>query len=102
MTHLYELIYFERLVGRYWLERLIRATTYVSGLDQAASAISKSVSALHTNDEYLTVASHLEDLLLHRISKEWGNRSSISSIMAQFLFSLNLGGYAFSSLHNIG
>lgn len=84
--------------GRFWLEELIRRLTYVSAIDQASSAVTKAISILHSNQAYLTVAFGLENLLFHRIGKEWQDRSSLSSLLGQYELSLLLGNLSFLNL----
>lgn len=76
---------------RFWLEKLIRSLTYVSAIDQASSAVTEAISILHSNQAYLTVGFGLENLLFHRIGKEWQDRSSLSSLLGQYELSLLLG-----------
>lgn len=79
-------------LGRYWLERLIREMTFVASFDQASSAISMANSLLRRLDsEFISVASALEDLLFHRLGREWDERCSLSSLAEQILFSFDLG-----------
>lgn len=81
--------------GRFWLEKLIRELTYVFAFDQASSAVASALSTLSSNKAYFTLAMGLEDLLFHRIGKEWQNRSSLSSLLAQYELSLLLGNFSF-------
>ena len=79
------------MAGRFWLERLIKGLTYVSAMDQASSAVKTTISVLHFTPDYLTIIPSLEDLLFHRIGKEWEDRNSISSLLEQYELSVILG-----------
>ncbi|MCJ1266903.1 hypothetical protein MMC22_006788 [Lobaria immixta] len=59
--------------------------------NQASSAVTRAISILHSNQAYLTVGFGLENLLFHRIGKEWQDRSSLSSLLGQYEFSVLLG-----------
>lgn len=43
------------------------------------------------DSEFVAVASSLEDLLFHRLGKEWNDRSNFGALLEQILLSFDLG-----------
>ncbi|KAL1999926.1 hypothetical protein VTN02DRAFT_3799 [Thermoascus thermophilus] len=76
---------------RRWLERLIEELTFVSPLDQAPSAIITARSHLHSDQQFVAAGSTLEDLLFHRLGKEWERRNRLSMMLEQIQLARHLG-----------
>ena len=72
-------------IRRYWLERLVRALTYISSIEQDASIILHFHSRLfHEKRSVLTSA--LEELLYFRLREDWINQVSFSWLLEQMRF----------------
>ena len=72
-------------IRRYWLERLVRALTYFSSIEQDASIILHFHSRLfHEKRSVLTSA--LEELLYFRLREDWINQVSFSWLLEQMRF----------------
>jgi hypothetical protein len=64
----------------------------VTPFDQAAAAVSTANSFLRRSDsKYGIVGSSLEDLLFHRLGREWDDRCNLAAMLEQILLSINLG-----------
>lgn len=72
-------------IRRYWLERLLRALTYISSIDQDASTILHFQTRLFHEKRSL-VTSALEELLYFRLRQGWTGQANLSWILAQFQF----------------
>lgn len=90
----------ERFSGlrRYWLESLLRELIFVSSFEQFSQAIIEVQSKISSagqnpgQDKGLSVlAANIEDLLFHRLGKEWAERNDISSLFEQIQVSQILG-----------
>ncbi|KAI9731582.1 MAG: hypothetical protein M1834_004702 [Cirrosporium novae-zelandiae] len=83
----------EKFLGirRSWLERLLREMTYISSFEQDTSALMKTHTKLFRRDRFAAIASCLEELLFHRLGREWDRRSDLSSLLEQIQLSQSLG-----------
>lgn len=70
------------IIGRRWFERLIEELTFVTSFDQAPAVLVMGKRHIHA-EMNSTIISCLEDLLFHRLGKEWSNRNKFSSILEQ-------------------
>ncbi|OCL09185.1 hypothetical protein AOQ84DRAFT_221144 [Glonium stellatum] len=64
----------ERFLGtrRYWLEQLLRELTYISSFEQDTSVLMKAQTELFCGNQFVVIASRLEELLFFRLrSVEW-------------------------------
>ncbi|KAI9889599.1 MAG: hypothetical protein M1814_005106 [Vezdaea aestivalis] len=91
---------------RSWLEKLLRECTFISSLENSSQAISKFKSKiLHARQHplqdkrFLALLADLEQLLFHKLGKEWKDRSDISSLLEQVQISY-LFGNMFHSFFN--
>lgn len=101
-------LYFKRALGqrfqsnflsvrRYWLESLVHELTFISSVQRSSQVIVKAQSDIlpvHSSQEthhLEVVASHIEDLLFHRLGREWQERSGLSSIFEQIQLSQMFG-----------
>lgn len=75
------------------MERLIEELTFVSPFDQAPSAIITAKSHLHSDQQFVAAGSTLEDLLFHRLGKEWESRNRLSMMLEQIQLARDLGKY---------
>ncbi|KAH0558795.1 hypothetical protein GP486_004563 [Trichoglossum hirsutum] len=76
--------------GRHWLEELLKATTYVSSVEHDTALVVEAKMNLFNNSKLAAVASNLEDLLFHRLRKEWDKRKNLSSLLEQIQLARNL------------
>ena len=72
-------------IRRYWLERLLRALTYVSPIDQDASTILHFQTRLF-HEKRSVVTSALEELLYLRLREDWINQTNLSWLLEQMQF----------------
>ena len=72
-------------IRRYWLERLLRALTYISSIDQDASTILHFQTRLFREKRSL-VTSALEELLYFRLRRGWTGQANLSWILKQLQF----------------
>lgn len=79
--------------GRRWLEILIEELTFVSSLDQAATAVVNARVHLQNNPILAAVPSDLEDLIFHRLGREWHERQSLTMMLEQVQLAHSLGIY---------
>ena len=70
-------------IKRHWLERLLRELTHLSAVEQHASTIAKTQAKLCYDREYIAILSSVEELLYHRLHKEWSKRSNFTSLLEQ-------------------
>ena len=70
-------------IKRHWLERLLRELTHLSAVEQHASTITKTQAKLCYDREYIAILSSMEELLYHRLHKEWSKRSNFTSLLEQ-------------------
>ena len=70
-------------IRRSWLERLLRELTFLSSVEQSASAIAKTRRELLRGDTSLAVRSSLESLLYHKLRTEWNDRSEFTALIEQ-------------------
>lgn len=70
-------------IKRHWLERLLRELTYLSSVEQHASAIMRTQVGLFHEKGFIAIASFLEDLLYFRLGNEWRQRSDFTSLLEQ-------------------
>ncbi|KAL9124703.1 MAG: hypothetical protein Q9217_005994 [Psora testacea] len=69
---------------RYWLERLLRELTFVSPFEQDAYVIRLMQVKLVDDHHVSIVKSSLEDLLYHRLGRDWNKKTtSYSSLLEQ-------------------
>ena len=85
-------------IKRYWLESFLREMVFVSSFEQFSQASmeaqSKILSASQNpgRDKRLAVlAASIENLLFHRLGREWNERNDISSLFEQIQVSQILG-----------
>ena len=71
------------LVGRRWLERLIRGLTFIAPIEQNTSIISNVQREIFGKIEFAAVRYSLEELLWYRLGKEWDERSDFTSLLEQ-------------------
>ena len=71
------------IIKRYWLEQLLRELTYLSAVEQHASTIAKTQAKLCYDREYIAILSSIEELLYHRLHREWSKRSNFTSLLEQ-------------------
>lgn len=94
-------LYYKRIMGerfqksflgtrRHWLENLVQELTFISSVERCSQVIVRVRSDLLAENPSqgarqapLTVASHIEDLLFHRLGKEWNERNDLSSLFEQ-------------------
>ena len=70
--------------GRYWLERLLRELTFVSPFEQDSSVVRSMQIKLVGDPQVSIVGSSLEDLLYHRLRRDWMEKpSTYSSLVEQ-------------------
>ena len=81
---------------RYWLEKILVALTFISGFEQDASVIGNVSRKLYPLGAWKTVSSCLEDLLFHRLGREWDIRHDLGSILDQFNQATLLGPHVYS------
>ena len=72
-------------IRRYWMERLVRALTYISSIDQDASIILHFHSRLF-HESRSVVTSALEELLYFRLREDWNNQANLSWLLEQLQF----------------
>ncbi len=72
-------------IRRYWLERLMRALTYISSIDQDASTILHFQTRLF-HEKRSVVTSALEELLYFRLREDWINQANLSWLLEQMQF----------------
>lgn len=72
-------------IRRYWLERLLRALTYISSIYQDASIILHLQTRLY-REKRSRVTSALEELLYFRLRQGWTDYVSLSWILEQLQF----------------
>jgi hypothetical protein len=77
------------------MERLIRAVTYVSALDQDSMAVMEAISLLRHCQSYSSVVYSLEDLIFYKISsaKDAHKLRSVSSALTEYHLSFALGSF---------
>ena len=69
-------------IRRYWLEKLLRALTYISSIDQDASIILHfQIRLFHEKRSLVTSA--LEELLYFRLRQGWTDQANLSWILEQ-------------------
>ena len=68
---------------RHWLERLLRELTWGTAFEQDASVISQTKSRIFQKKEFPTVSSALEDLLYHRLRKDWSTQITYTTFLEQ-------------------
>ncbi|GAD91519.1 hypothetical protein PVAR5_0091 [Paecilomyces variotii No. 5] len=78
---------------RRWFERLIEELTFVTSFDQAPSVLVMGKHNIHA-EVNSTILSCLEDLLFHRLGKEWKNRNTFSAILEQVQLAHLIGTHA--------
>ena len=83
---------------RYWLESLLRELVFVSSFEQSSRVVAEVRSKIRRNrqspqqDRGLSVlAANIEDLLFHRLGKDWIERNDLSSLIEQIQASQLLG-----------
>ena len=90
----------ERFSGlrRHWLESLLRELMFVSSLEQCAQTITEVQSKILSSKQHprqnkglSVLAASIEDLLFHRLSKDWKERNDLSSLFEQIQVSQILG-----------
>lgn len=72
-------------IRRYWLERLVRALTYISSIDQDASIILHFHSRMF-HEKRSVVTSALEELLYFRLREDSINQINLSWLLEQIQF----------------
>ena len=72
-------------IRRYWLERLLRALTYISSIDQDASIILHFQTRLF-REKRSVVTSGLEEFLYFRLRQGWTDQANLSWILEQLQF----------------
>ena len=72
-------------IRRYWLERLVRALTYISSIDQDASIILHFHSRLF-HEKRSMITSALEELLYFRLREDWINQVNLSWLLEQIRY----------------
>ncbi|KAH0545413.1 hypothetical protein FGG08_000554 [Glutinoglossum americanum] len=68
---------------RTWLERLLESLTYLSSFGHHSKPVIEAQTGLLRDRKLATVASSLEDLLFHRLGREWDIRKNLSSLLEQ-------------------
>ena len=90
----------ERFSGlrRYWLESLLRELIFVSSFEQCTQAIIEAQSKILSsrqnpsqNKRLFVLAASIEDLLFHRLGRDWKERNDVSSLFEQIQISQILG-----------
>ena len=83
---------------RHWLESLVQELTFISSVERCSQIIVRvQLDLLAGNPSQgapqvpLTVASHIEDLLFHRLGREWNERNDLSSLFEQIQLSQIFG-----------
>ncbi|KAG8528783.1 uncharacterized protein KY384_006471 [Bacidia gigantensis] len=70
-------------IRRRWLERLLRELTFVSACDQDATQVNSGWQQLLADRGLTVVKSSLEDLLYHRLGRQWASNKTYSAIHEQ-------------------
>ena len=85
-------------IRRHWLENLVQELTFISSVERCSRVIVKAQSDLlagnpsrELRQDSLTVAAHIEDLLFHRLGREWNERNDLSSLLEQIQLSQIFG-----------
>ncbi len=73
------------------MERLLQELTYLSSFEQDTSVLAKAQINLLCGKQNLTITSSIEELLFHRLGKEWETRSGLSALLEQIQLSQTLG-----------
>lgn len=88
---------FSRL-RRYWLESLLRELIFISSFEHSSQVITRFQSTIlsskqnpRQNKGLFVLAASIEDLLFHRLGKDWAERNDISSLYEQIQLSQILG-----------
>ena len=97
---LYDTLMTYGLAERHWLERLLRQLSYLSAVEQDASAIKKTQTELFSGKKSIDVSSSLEELLYYRLKNEWTKRSSFSSLVEQMNLAQAFGMFSNSKNNN--
>ena len=85
-------------VRRFWLEKLIRELTFVSSIEQSSKVIMEIYTYILRGREnprhdkrVSVVARAMEDLLFHRLGRDWHQKNDLSSLLEQIQLSLFFG-----------
>ena len=85
-------------IRRHWLEHLLRELIFVSSFEHSSQIITEFQSLVlrseqdaRQNKGVLVLAASIEDLLFHRLGKEWRERNDTSSLFEQLQVSQILG-----------
>ncbi|KAL8732005.1 MAG: hypothetical protein Q9181_004094 [Wetmoreana brouardii] len=85
-------------IRRHWLESLVQELTFISSVERCSQVIVRVQSDLLAGNPGqgaqqgpLTVASHIEGLLFHRLGREWNERNDLSSLFEQIQLSQIFG-----------
>ena len=78
-------------IGRRWLERFLRETTFLSPVEQSTSAITEIQGDVFRGDGYMAVRYSLEELLYFRLRNDWKNRSTFTALLEQMQLAQALG-----------
>ena len=85
-------------IRRHWLELLLRELTFISSFEQSFQVITETRSEILSsrqdpghNKRLFILAASMEDLMFHRLGKEWNERNDLSSLFEQIHLSQFLG-----------
>ncbi|KAJ5612695.1 Tetratricopeptide-like helical [Penicillium lagena] len=95
-------LYIQRVMGsefqetflkrrRQWLELVLEELTFISSHEQSASVIMSTFSTLHGSKHRQATVGCLEELLFHRLEREWQQRQSFTAILEQMQQARQLG-----------
>ncbi|KAJ5825808.1 hypothetical protein N7474_002946 [Penicillium riverlandense] len=95
-------LYIQRVMGsefqetflkrrRHWLELVLEELTFVSSHEQSATVIMSTLSILHAPKNRQATVGCLEELLFHRLDREWQQRQSFTAILEQMQQAHQLG-----------
>ena len=77
---------------RFWGEYLLAEVIFRSGIQQDCEAATDAIEGITTKGRRnAAIFRGLEDLLFHRLGKEWNVRNDLSSIFEQLQLSESLG-----------
>ncbi|KAL9101119.1 MAG: hypothetical protein Q9163_003596 [Psora crenata] len=68
---------------RYWLETLFKELTWVSSFEQDSTLLRQTILDLMVSGKYPAIRSGLENLLYHRLDKDWDQNSGYSALLEQ-------------------
>ena len=93
---------------RFWLENLLRELTFVSSFEQYSKAITEAQALILSgrrgpkqNKGLFILEASIEELLFHRLGRDWREMNDLSSLFEQIQISQGLGKSTSTILTNI-